>query len=66
MPTEITIKQMNKRVAVWSDRRARKITIEVDYQRVQDGNFTLLHITRLQDSIRPTTPESDSLLPIAA
>jgi hypothetical protein len=48
--SELTVTRLNKNVQVWSSRKNRNVTVNVDYQRIKAGKFTLIHIARLRDS----------------
>ncbi len=50
MSPEITVRRFNKHVPVWSGRSKRHVLVEVDYQSIKAGDFTLIHLARLRDS----------------
>ena len=50
MNSQITIERFRKNVAIWSGRKKREVIVEVDYQSIRAGDFTLIHIARMQDT----------------
>lgn len=51
MPSQVTVRNFNKNVPIWSGRKKRQVVVEVDYQSIRAGDFTLIHIARMRDSI---------------
>lgn len=60
MSPEITVRRFNKHVPVWSGRSKRQVLVEVDYQSIKAGDFTLIHIARLRDSVGNDTRQHPS------
>jgi hypothetical protein len=47
---QLKVRSFNKNVPVWSGRKQRQVFVEVDYQSIRAGDFTLIHIARMRDS----------------
>ncbi len=47
---QLKVRNFSKNVPVWSGRKQRQVVVEVDYQSIRAGDFTLIHIARLRDS----------------
>jgi hypothetical protein len=65
MSPEINVRRFNKHVPVWSGRSKRPVMVEVDYQSIKAGDFTLIHIARLRDSAGHDTREQPARLRFA-
>ena len=55
MSPQLKVRNFNKNVPIWSGRKQRHVVVEVDYQSVRAGDFTLLHIARMRDSTENDT-----------
>ena len=50
MSPHLKVRHFNKNVPIWSGRKQRQVVLEVDYQSIRAGNFTLIHIARIRDA----------------
>ena len=57
MPSQLSMSRLNKDVRIWSDRRKRSVTVRVDYERISNGPFTLIHISRMRDDAGADTEQ---------
>ncbi len=49
--SQITIDQRNKKVRVWSEHNNQFVKIEVDFDCISSGEFTLVQIVRMRNSL---------------
>ncbi len=61
MASLIEIRRFHKQVPIWSGRKKRNVLVEVDYESIKAGDFTLIHIARMRETPASDTPQQSGL-----